>query len=36
MGEEILEELNGDGVGVEGVAVGDGANPDDIRAAGDT
>ena len=36
VGEENLEGLNGDGVGVEGVAVGDGGNPDDVRAAGDS
>ena len=36
VGEEILDGLNGDGVGVEGVAVGDGGSPDDVRAAGDS
>ena len=36
VGEEILDGLNGDGVGVEGVAAGDGGNPDDVRAAGDS
>ena len=33
VGEESLEGLNG--VGVEGVAVGDGGNPDDVKADGD-
>ena len=36
VGEEILEGLNGDGVGVEGVAAGDRGNLDDVRAAGDS
>ena len=36
VGEEILDGLNGDGVGVEGVAAGDGGNPDDVSAAGDS
>ena len=33
-GEDIPEEFRGDGVGVEGVAVGDGGNPDGVVAAG--
>ena len=32
VGEGILEGVNGDGDGVEGVAAGDGVNPDDVRA----
>ena len=36
MGEDILDELNGDGVGVEGVDVADGWSPDDVGAAGDS
>ena len=36
VGEENLRGVNGDGVGVEGVAAGDGGNPDDVRPAGDS
>ena len=36
VGEENLEGLNGYGVGVEGVAAGDGGNPDDVRTDGDS
>ena len=36
MGEEILEELGGDDVGVKGAAVGIEGNPDGVGAAGDS
>ena len=36
VGEENLEGLNGDGVGEERVAAGDGGNTDDVRADGDS
>ena len=35
-GEEILDGLKGDGVGVEVVADGDRGKSDDVRAAGDS